>query len=279
MVVVRTHDAGNHVVGKRGDDLRMGHVHAAVALDDDGLAFLRTQNGAQAGACGMIARIDEAGVRQQVFAGRPDGGHAEAVAFATAQRLGGGTGPHAPYVGSVFDADLVVEDPDVHGLVGSAFDDEGVPAGQLELRADHAAAVGIHDQVVGGERRQMRERGAARQGRARCGKRAHGHDHFAFRAERIGACRHFVIHDLIRKTHAAQEILVWVGGLGGDLPRGQVHAGYLALPAIGDVFGFHVFLQVFAVTLKRACEDMCAIDPLMRSILVCPMARHACTLL
>ena len=263
VVVVGAHDVGNHVVGKLGDGLRVGYVHAAVAFDDDSLALLGAQNGTKASACGVVARVNEACVGKQVLASGADGCNAELVAILAADGFGGCAGAHAPNEGCIFDGDLVVENLNVDGLVGSAFNNQAIPASKLKLGADHAAAVRIDNQMIGGVGGQMREGGTASQRNARSGERADGHDDLAFGAERIGARGNFVIHNFVGHAHAAQEIFVRVGGLGGDFSRGQVHSGDLALPTIGDIFSCHVFLQVFAVTLKRACEDMCAIDPLL----------------
>lgn len=99
MVVVGAHDVGNHVVGKFGDGLRVGHVHAAVAFDDDSLALLGAQNGAKASACGVVARVNEACVGKQVFASGADGCNAELVAILAADGFGGCAGAHAPNEG------------------------------------------------------------------------------------------------------------------------------------------------------------------------------------
>ena len=155
VVVVGAHDVGNHVVGKLGDGLRVGDIHAAVALDGDCLALFRAQDGAQASACRVVARIDDACIRQQILACGANGGNGELVAIFAANAFGGGAGAHAPNKRCIFDGDLVVEDLDVDGLVGCAFNNKGVPAGQLKLRANHAAAVGIDDQVIGGEGGQV----------------------------------------------------------------------------------------------------------------------------
>ena len=77
-------------------------------------------------------------------AGGADGGHARLDAFLAAQHLGGLTGAHAPHEAGVLDLHLVVDDVQVYGVVGCTLQNHGVPAGQLDLRADHAAAVGVH---------------------------------------------------------------------------------------------------------------------------------------
>ena len=111
----------------------------------------------------MVARINEACIGKEVLASGADGCNAELVAIFAADGFGGCAGAHAPNERCLFDGDLVVEDFDVDGLVGSALDNQAIPASKLKLGADHAAAVRIDNQMIGGVGGQMREGSTAGQ--------------------------------------------------------------------------------------------------------------------
>ena len=232
VVVVGADDLAQHVVGQVGHGLRVLDVHAAVTLDDQGLELLGAHDGAQACAGGVVAGVHHDGVGQQVLAGRADGGHAGAVALEAVQGLGGGTGAHAPDEGGVLDLDLIVLDVQVHRLVGLALDDDGIVTGKLDLRADHAAAVRVDDQMVLAERGQEADGGTASQRHAGSGQRADGVNDLGLLGKRIGASRHLIVHDLVGKAHAADVFLIRCGGLGGDAARRQIDAQDLAGPAV-----------------------------------------------
>ncbi len=232
VVVVGAHDFAQHVVGQVGQRLRVLDVHRSVALDNQCLELLGTHDRAEAGAGGMVTGVHHDGVGQQVFAGRADGGHAGAHALGTVERLGGGAGAQAPHERRVLDLHVVVLDVEVDGLVGLALHDDGVVTGQLDAGTDHAAAVGVDDQVVLRERGKEAHRGAASQRNAGSGQRADGVNDLGFLGKRIGACGNFVVHDLVRQAHAADVFLIRLRRLGSDGARGQVHAQHLAGPAV-----------------------------------------------
>lgn len=232
VVVVGADDLAQHVVGQVGYGLRVLHVHAAVALHHQRLDVLRSHHRARAGAGGVVARVDDARVRKQVLAGGADGGHARLDAFLAAQHLGGLTGAHAPHEAGVLDLHLVVDDVQVYGVVGCTLQNHGVPAGQLDLRADHAAAVGVHHEVVLRERGQRADGGAAGQGHAGSRQRSYGEDELVLGGEGVGAGGHFVVHDLVGQAHAADVLLVGVGRLRRDRARAQIDAEDLTGPSI-----------------------------------------------
>ena len=84
VVVVGADDVPQHVVGELGDLLRVLDVDRAGAPHDQGLHVLGAQHGGGAGAGGVVARVDDAGVGQQVLAGGADGGHAAVGALQAA---------------------------------------------------------------------------------------------------------------------------------------------------------------------------------------------------
>ena len=233
MVVVRTHDLAQHVVGQIGHSLRIGYVDGLGAAHHERLQLLGAEHRGGAGAGGMVARVDDAGIRQQVLAGRPDGGHAEVSALAARERLGGGAGAHAPYLVGGLDLHIVVVDLQVHRLIGGALDDDGIPAGLLDGGADHAAGVGVHHLMVFGVGGKGGDGGAAGQRHAGGRQRTDGEDHLVLRRERVGAGGHLVVHDLVGDAHAAQILFIRVGRGHRDGFVGQVDAEDLAGPAVG----------------------------------------------
>ena len=60
VVVVRADKLAKHVVGKIGHSLRVLHVYASVAFDDESLAFLRSHHCAKACAGGMVSGVHDA---------------------------------------------------------------------------------------------------------------------------------------------------------------------------------------------------------------------------
>ena len=232
MVVVGADDLAQHVVGQVGQGLRILHVDRAVAFDNQRLKLLGAHDRAEAGAGGVVAGVHHDGVGQQVLAGRADGGHAGTHALGAVECLGGGAGAQAPHERRVLNLHVIVLDVEVDGLVGLALHDDGVVTGQLDAGADHAAAVGVDDQVVLRERGQEAHCSAASQRNARSGQRADGVNDLGFLGKRIGACGNFVVDDLVRQAHAADVFLIRLRRLGSDGARGQVHAQHLAGPAV-----------------------------------------------
>ena len=183
----------------------------------------------------MVAGIDDAGIGQQVLAGRADGGHAEVGALLARERLGGGAGAETPHLVGRLDLHVVIVDLQVDRLIGGAFDDDGIPAGLLDGRADHAAAVGVDDLMVFRVGGKGGDGGAARQGHAGSGQRTDGEHDLVLRRERIGPRGHLVVHDLVGQAHAADVAFIRVGGRDGNGSVGQVDAEDLTGPAIGLV--------------------------------------------
>ena len=180
----------------------------------------------------MVARIDDARVGQQVLPGRTDGGNACAGAFLATEDFVGGAGAQAPHVRGILDFHPVVHDVDIAGEAGLAFHDDGVPAGLFDACADHASAVGVYDEVALGEARQRGDGGAPCHGNTRGSEGPHGEHDLVFRGQGVGAGGNLVVHDLVGQTHAAHVGFVGLGGKGGDLTCGQVHAKDLAGPAV-----------------------------------------------
>ena len=114
VVVVRADDVAQHVVGQICHCLRIGHVHASVAFDNQRLELFRAENRAQAGARRVVARVDNARIGQQVFACWADGGHAGAGPLDAVERLGGRASAHAPDEACILDLHVVVFDADIH---------------------------------------------------------------------------------------------------------------------------------------------------------------------
>ena len=161
MVVVGADYLAQHVIGQVGHGLRVFDVHRAVALHYDGLYLLGAHDGAQAAACGVGTGVHHIGVREQVLASRPDAADAAIVALNLVQGLGCQMDALAPDEACVLDLHVVVFDAQVHGGCGLAFQNEGVPTCQLQLGSEHAAAVCVYQQIVGGEGGQEADRGAA----------------------------------------------------------------------------------------------------------------------
>ena len=235
VVVVGADDLSQHVVGQVGHLLRVGHVDGLATAHDERLQLLRAHDGGGSSAGGMVAGIDDAGVGQQVLAGRADGGHAEIGALLARERLGGGAGALAPHLIGGLDLNIVIVDLQINRFVGSALDDDGIPAGLLDGRTDHAAGVGVNNLMIGGIGGKGGDGGAARQGNTGGGQRADGEHDLVLWGERIGAGGHFVVHDLVGYSHAAQILFIRVGGRDGNGFVGQVDAEDLTGPAIGLV--------------------------------------------
>ena len=235
MVVVGADDLSQHVVGQVGHLLRVGHVDGLATAHDERLQLLRAHDGGGSSAGGMVAGIDDAGVGQQVLAGRADGGHAEIGALLARERLGGGAGALAPHLIGGLDLNIVIVDLQINRFVGSALDDDGIPAGLLDGRTDHAAGVGVNNLMIGGIGGKGGDGGAARQGHAGSGQRTDGEHDLVLRRERIGPRGHLVVHDLVGQAHAADVAFIRVGGRDGNGSVGQVDAEDLTGPAIGLV--------------------------------------------
>ena len=169
------------------------------------------------------------------FDGRADGGHAEVGALLARERLGGGAGAQAPHLVGGLDLDVVIVDLQVDRLIGGAFDNDGIPAGLLDGRTDHAAGVGVNNLMIGGIGGKRGDGGAARQGDTGGGQRADGEHDLVLWGERIGAGGHFVVHDLVGQAHTADVAFIRVGGRDRNGFVGQVDAEDLTGPAIGLV--------------------------------------------
>ncbi len=232
MVVVGAHDFPQHIVGKIGHRLGVGHVHRAGALHHQRLKLLGAHDGAQAGAGGVVAGVDQARVGHQVFARLADGGHAGAVALKPVQRLGRGTGALAPQKVGRLDFNVVVLDAQVHGRFAHALQNDAVISGLLDVGAQHAAGMGVNYLIVSGIGGQEANGGAACQGHTGCGEGPYGEHDLRLFGEGVGAGRNFVVHDFVGDAHAADVVFVRLGRLGGDGPGGQVNAENLARPSI-----------------------------------------------
>src|SRR5439155_22406318 len=90
-------------------------------------------------------------------------------------------------VGGVAELDLVFVDPDVDRRLRYAVDDDGVPAGLLDLGAPEAAGLGLAEATR--ERGLRADRVPAGAGDRRAGDDARGEDDDVVRAERVGALR------------------------------------------------------------------------------------------
>ena len=231
--VVGADDLAQHVVGQVGHGLRVGHVYRLSSAHDEGLQLLGAKHGGGAGAGGVVAGVDDAGVGQKVFASRADGGHAEIGALLAGERLGGGTGAQAPVLIGGLDFHVVVIDLQIDRLIGGALDDDSVPAGLLDGGTDHATGVGIDDLMIFRESGKRGDGGAAGQRHAGGREGADGEHDLILGCQRVGSRGNLVVHNLIGDAHAAQIRLVGVGRGYRDGSVGQVDAEDLAGPAIG----------------------------------------------
>ena len=257
VVVVRADDLRDHVVGELADLLGVGDVDGAGALGDDGLELLRAHDGAQAGTGRVVARVHHDGVGQQVLAGDADRADARLVRGEARQDVRRLAGAQAPRGRCVLDGDLVVLDVDEHGRVRGALDDDGVPPGELDARGQHAAAVRIDDHVVLRERGEERDVHTPAQRHARRGQGADGVDELALGGVGVRTGLDLVVDDLVAEAHAADELLVRLGGLGCDLSRSEVDAGHLARPTVRNLGICHVLtLQILQLLCPRAREAM-----------------------
>ena len=232
MVVVGADDLAQHVVGQIGQGLRVFYVHGAVALDDERLEFLGAHDSAEASACGVVAGIHHAGIGEKVLACRADGCDAGGDALEAVQDLGRGAGAKAPHHRAVLDLDLVILNVKVDRLVRLALDDDGIIASHLNLRAEHAAAVGVDNLIVGGVGGKEANRGAASQRHTGCGQRTDSVNDLRILAQRISAWGDLIVDDFVSQAHAADIVLIGCGRLGGDGSSREVHAQDLAGPAI-----------------------------------------------
>ena len=125
--------------------------------------------------------------------------------MALLQRLLGVEGGRAPEVGGVADLDVIVLDEDVDGRGGLAGDEETVPAGVLEVRAEVAATVRVAPGVVlrrlGDHLEADAEEGCA-------GEEAGEEAEDVIGAEGVGAGRDAVEEEAGAEAVAAEEVAV-----------------------------------------------------------------------
>ncbi len=124
--------------------LRVVHGDRQFALDDDALEPLRAHHRPQSRAAGRaLLVVHDAGGEGELLAGRPDGADLDALAVPLHQKVFQGRHPQAPEVAGIPQFGLAFVDEEIHRLGGDAAEEHAVEAGELEVRPEVAAAVGV----------------------------------------------------------------------------------------------------------------------------------------
>ena len=233
VVVVGADQVGHNIVVQLLDSLSIGNLDALGAVESDGLQLLGAEDLAQTAAAAVAVAGDDAGQVQQVFTGAADGNNVDAGHGRLGDRSGSlMSGGLAPQLGSITDFDLIVVHVDVNGLVGSAFDDDGVVAAGLHHGSSVAAHVSIDDGVVLGEGRQGGNGAAARAGSAGAGVGASRENDLVFGSLGGSAGGHFFIHDAVRDTLTADILEILFAALDGAGASGQVDTKQITHPTV-----------------------------------------------
>src|SRR5574343_960013 len=207
--------------------------NALGAANGDGLEVLGTHDGADAGTAGSTVQvIDDAGEEHLVFARAADRGDANQriLEFGLDGFLGVPAG-RAPQVGGVAQFGLVVFDVEVNRLRRLAFEDDHVPAGELQFGTEVATGIGAGD---GAGQRTLGDHGVTAAGGGHgAGQRTGGHDHLVFGRQRVDLGIDFL--DQVLGAEAARaEVFVGplhVQGFGGAGTGSQVDPQNFSVPA------------------------------------------------
>ncbi len=123
----------------------------------------------------MLHVVLDAGIEDQPLAGRPDGGHADALVLQLIlETLQGLKVVETPNPGGIPDFDVAVMDPEVNRLGRPAADHDGIEAGELQLRGPVAAGLGFREGAR--QRRLGAHRVAVETGEGGAGNHAAGKD-------------------------------------------------------------------------------------------------------
>ena len=142
---------------------------------------------------------------------------------------------NAQILSGVQDLDLVVHDVQIAPVGGLAFDDQRIPAGELQLGAPDTAGVGAGDHA--GQRGLGHDHVAAGGRGIGAGHGAGDVDELVFRGQGIDRGYTLIIEDLGAETAAADEFLrhFQIQRLDLDLAGGQVDAGYFFVVSVAHV--------------------------------------------
>jgi len=211
---------------------RVGDLHRAAPHHGDRLEVLGPHHRADAGATGgAVHLVHHVGERGQPLTGRADAGDLGVLVGLGAHEIGGVRRVLAPDSAGVADLDRVVLDPQVHRLVRPALNDQGVVAGELELRAEGASGVRRGERVV--ERPLGDDVEPARRRREGARERPGSEHELVLRRQGVGLRVDLGADDVAAQTAGAQVVArdLRVGGLAGDLARGEVDTQDRARPA------------------------------------------------
>ena len=177
--------------------------------------------------------VADAGEVGELLARRADAGDRRLLAVLLLERRLDLDRAHPPVLRGVLDRDLLVVDQDVDRLVGRAVEHHAVPAGELQVGAEVAAAVGVAPAAGRGALADRLEAVAEdRRARHQAGEEAQ----HVVGAERVGALGDAVEEQPRADPVAAEVVLVHLLGqlFGGGFALRQPHVQDLAV--VGQLF-------------------------------------------
>ena len=144
VVVVGTDELGHHVIIEPLHLFTIGNIDPFGPFYRNSLQVFRPHYRASTGASAVVATVDHAGERHQIFTRLTNSGDAGFRAGNAANLFGCGARSLTPQEIGFFDADLFVFNVDPDRRRGLAFDNNGVVTGEFHLRSKEAAHMSIH---------------------------------------------------------------------------------------------------------------------------------------
>ena len=205
--------------------------HRAGAADGDGLEVLVAQEGAVTATSGLVVLVGgDAGPRELLLAGRPDGEDLGVLVEVVAQRLLDLRRLHAPVLGLRRpELDHVVLDRDDGRLGSAALDDDHVVAGELHLGRERAAHVAVVEDA--GHRALAAHDEARRRADVGAGERPRDEEDGVVLRPGVETLRDLLPHVAQEQALAADVLLgpLHVERLDGGGARAQVDPEHFAL--------------------------------------------------
>ena len=194
--------------------------------DDDALELLGAHDGTDTGAAGgAVLVVHDGGEQHLLLTGDADGQNGGSLAVLFLQLLVQLLGEQAQIFPGIQKLDLVVDNVDVGPLGSLALDDQGIPAGVLELGTPDAAGVGAGDHA--GQGGLGDDHVTAGGGGTGTGQGAGDVDQLVVRTQGVGSGAALVVDDLGAEAAAADELLsqFHIELFDLDLTGGQIDAG------------------------------------------------------
>ena len=145
VVVVSADELGHHVVIEPLHLFAIGNIDAFGPFYRNSLQVFRAHYCASTSSAAVVATVDHAGERHQIFPRLANRGDAGFRAGDATNFFSCGARPLTPQEIGFFDANLIVFNVDPDRRFGLAFNNNGVVTGEFHLCSKETAHMSIHD--------------------------------------------------------------------------------------------------------------------------------------